>query len=55
MNRAILSIIGLSAMLALAGCETVKGIGRDITNTSDAVQQTFSKKESKGSWGGLGK
>ncbi len=42
--------IGLAAallcMIVSAGCETVKGVGRDITNTGTAVQGMLSKKGS---------
>jgi len=29
------------ALLALAGCETVGGLGRDISKGADAMQRTF--------------
>lgn len=32
-------IIGLVAMLALAGCETIKGAGRDLQNAGNAVDE----------------
>lgn len=28
----------------IAGCETVKGVGRDITGTGEAVQKALSKR-----------
>lgn len=31
------------AVLVLAGCETVKGVGRDIVNTSDGVQRMMTR------------
>ncbi len=34
----------LFAVAALAGCETVKGVGRDIEGASSAVQRTWSSK-----------
>jgi predicted small secreted protein len=32
-------IIPLICLLALCACETVKGVGRDITRTADAVDR----------------
>jgi len=37
--RAIL--IALTTTMLLAGCETVKGVGRDVTNTAEAVDRAF--------------
>lgn len=31
----------LSAVLALAACETTKGIGRDVQNAGEALDDTF--------------
>lgn len=31
----------LSAILALAACETTKGIGRDVQNAGEALDETF--------------
>jgi entericidin B len=31
----------LSFVLALAACETTKGVGRDIENAGDALDKTF--------------
>ncbi|MEL6683123.1 MAG: entericidin, EcnA/B family [Pseudomonadota bacterium] len=31
----------LAAFLALSACETVKGVGRDITRTAEAVDGAF--------------
>ncbi|QDC09069.1 entericidin, EcnA/B family [Oceanicola sp. D3] len=31
----------LIALTLLSACETVKGVGRDVTNTADAVQNAF--------------
>ncbi|WP_284154858.1 entericidin, EcnA/B family [Algicella marina] len=31
----------LSALLALSACETVKGVGRDITGAGNALDRTF--------------
>lgn len=33
----MLRIILITAVLVLSGCETVAGLGRDITRTADAV------------------
>lgn len=34
-------ILLVLSFLALTGCETVGGLGRDISNTADAVQDAF--------------
>ncbi len=31
----------LTFLTLLSACETVKGVGRDVTNTADAVQGMF--------------
>lgn len=31
----------LSAVLALAACETTKGVGRDVENAGEALDQAF--------------
>jgi len=40
MRITTLSLI-LAAMLGLAACETVKGVGRDITNAGQAVDNAI--------------
>ena len=34
-------ILALSLVLGLAACETTKGIGRDITNAGNKLDQAF--------------
>ena len=42
--KQIASIVSLLLLAAaFAGCETVKGVGRDIVNTSDGVQHLMSR------------
>ena len=43
MNKIFVLAAGFAVVCALAGCETVKGVGKDIVNTSDSVQHAFSK------------
>ncbi|MFY0635832.1 MAG: entericidin, EcnA/B family [Vannielia sp.] len=38
MTRITLTLLALTL---LSACETVKGVGRDVTNTADAVQNAF--------------
>ncbi|HTL70799.1 MAG TPA: hypothetical protein VL404_05870 [Candidatus Eisenbacteria bacterium] len=45
MRETIVAVALLAAGLALAGCETVKGVGRDITNASGSVQDAFSNRK----------
>lgn len=35
----MIRILPLLCLLALGACETVKGVGRDITQTADSVQE----------------
>ena len=42
MRRIFFIFLGFAMLMDLAGCETVKGIGRDITNSSSAVQGALS-------------
>ena len=37
-------LLTASAALALSGCETVKGVGRDIEGASSSVQKAISSK-----------
>lgn len=41
MKKTLCLIFSVVLVVLLSGCETVKGIGRDITNTSDAVQKSI--------------
>ena len=43
MRSLIYFLLCLFVMAALTGCETVKGVGRDIEGTSSYVQHGFSK------------
>jgi predicted small secreted protein len=48
MRKKILSIALLSLLCTVSGCETMKGVGRDITNTADGAQRILSP--SKKGW-----
>lgn len=37
----IRAVVLMSLVLALAACETTKGIGRDIENAGEALDRTF--------------
>jgi predicted small secreted protein len=41
MTKPIWVLTGLLLLAVLAGCETVKGVGRDIEGASTSVQQSF--------------
>ncbi len=44
--RALAAVVSLILIaVILAGCETVKGVGRDIVNTSDGVQRLMTRQE----------
>lgn len=36
--RKILSVLGLVSVLALAGCNTVKGVGQDVEKAGSGIQ-----------------
>lgn len=36
--RKILSVLGLVSVLALAGCNTVKGVGQDVQKAGSGLQ-----------------
>ena len=38
MRKGILSVCLFVAVVMLSGCETMKGIGKDIANTGDNIQ-----------------
>ena len=37
----LVRVVALGALMAAVGCETMKGVGRDITAASTTMQQTF--------------
>lgn len=41
MTRALLGISLVIAIIGLSGCETVKGVGRDITRGAEAVDRAL--------------
>ncbi len=41
--RKLVWLTALLAAVILTGCETVKGVGRDLTSTSGAVEDIFSR------------
>lgn len=42
MNRYVFMVVILALTVSLAGCETVKGVGRDITGASSSIQEKMS-------------
>ena len=44
MCRILIGAALLIMTVVLVGCETVKGVGRDITGSSDAVEQALIRK-----------
>lgn len=47
MKKISLMIVILAVMFFSAGCETVKGVGRDITGASSSIQERMSSGGSK--------
>lgn len=43
MRKAVLILIMVSMAASLWGCETVKGVGRDIEGASSSMQKAISK------------
>ena len=43
MNKVWLVILSIFVMAVAAGCETVKGIGKDLQNTGEYVQRGMSR------------
>lgn len=41
MNKAMVVVAGALVVLALGGCATVKGVGRDITSAGEAGQKVI--------------
>ena len=41
MKKLFLFVFALPVAMALTGCETVKGVGRDITGASDNVEHAL--------------
>ena len=39
MSKYLLIFLALTVVVALTGCETVKGVGRDITGVSSTLQE----------------
>ena len=39
MKRMIGLMLGLLLIVTLSGCETIKGVGRDITNAGEALER----------------
>jgi predicted small secreted protein len=45
MKRTFYFFAALVLVCSLAGCETVKGVGRDITGASSSVQEAMSRRK----------
>lgn len=43
MGQMILVVVGCAFVFSLAGCETLKGLGKDVENTGRNIQETLSK------------
>ncbi len=43
MNKAWFIILSIFVMAVAAGCETVKGVGKDLQNTGEYVQRGMSR------------
>lgn len=39
MKRTIGQVLGLVLIVMLSGCETIKGVGRDITKAGEAIEE----------------
>lgn len=43
MRQVIFIIVGCAFVLSLGGCETFKGLGKDVENTGRNIQEVLSK------------
>ena len=43
MKNIVLGIVLVGVLVALSGCETIKGVGQDIQNTGDNVWEAMTK------------
>lgn len=41
MKSALTALLLIACALATTACETVKGVGRDVTNAGEAMDRTF--------------
>ncbi len=41
--KKVTTLIGLAFLLALAGCNTVRGLGQDISNAGTAIENAVKK------------
>ena len=49
MKKPILLILGVVVLFNILGCETIKGIGKDISNTGQNIYEGVQKVENHGS------
>ena len=40
-----LAVLAMFTMLSLTGCETMQGLGKDIQNLGDTIEEKAKKKE----------
>ena len=43
MRQVIFMAVGIAFVLSLVGCETLKGLGKDVENTGRHIQEALSK------------
>jgi len=43
MRQIIFAVVGCAFVFTVVGCETIKGIGKDIENTGRNIQEGLSK------------
>lgn len=39
--RLIVTLLALSTLMSLSACETIKGVGRDVTNAGQALDNAL--------------
>ena len=40
MKRVIAAIVAIVALVAISGCETVKGVGKDVKKAGEAIEKS---------------
>ncbi|MBT9489636.1 MAG: entericidin A/B family lipoprotein [Rubrivivax sp.] len=43
MNKLLITLATLAAVLALSGCNTIEGMGKDIGKAGDKIEETAKK------------
>lgn len=45
--KKVMTLVALSSILVMAGCNTVRGVGQDVSKAGDKVSQTADKTQER--------